>query len=110
MQGLVGDGWEQPDHALLELNHRTVMVYEPISDDHEKNTVNNQRCDFSAVSDSCMATTLWGQVCEELIDQIENIANAKAQVDIYTELCPCIFNEMNNHIKASNQMKTMRKK
>ena len=86
------------------------MVYEPIIDDHGKNTVKNKRYDFNAASDSFMATPLWGQVCEELINKFENIANAEAQVDdVYTELCFCIFNEMDNHINYSNQTKTMRK-
>ena len=85
------------------------MVYEPITDDHGNNTVKNKRYDFSAVSDSFMATPLWCQVCEELINKIENIANAEAQVDdVYTELCSCIFNEMDNHIRYSNQTKNMR--
>ena len=99
LQGLIGDGCKPP-----ELNYRVVMVHEPIIDDHEKSTVDNKRYDFSGVSDIFMATPLWGQVCEELINKIENIANAEARYDdADTELCSRIFNEMNNHIKYSNQ-------
>ena len=105
LRGLIGDECKPPAHALLELIYdATIFFKEPTFNPMETSENNHRRYTFNNISNDFMATPVWSNVCDALMQRIDVMEHSQWEINqLYSELCS--REEMDNYIKYNDQTK-----